>query len=51
MYKFDYVNISPDKDPKDNIKIIKSYLDELVDTLGFLSEQVDKIDERTKGVK
>ena len=50
MYQFDYINISLDKDPKENIKQIKSYLDDLVDKLNMWDQQIEK-DNDMKGVK
>lgn len=49
MYQFDYINISPDKDPKENIKLIKSFLDDMVDKLNMWDQQMEKTND--KGVK
>lgn len=48
MYQFEEVRISSEKDPNENIKIIKSYLDDLADKLNMLSQMVDEINERTR---
>ena len=38
---FDYIEISNDKTPQENLRIIKSYLDNLVDQLNMLSQQIE----------
>lgn len=49
MFQFEEVRISSEKDVSENIKIIKSYLDDLADKLNMLSQMVDEINERTRG--
>ena len=47
MIVFDTPTINPEKTPEENIKVIRSFLEETVDKLNMLSEQVDKsINER-----
>lgn len=41
MIIFEDVNISPDKSPEENVRIIKSWAGDLVDKLNMLSEQID----------
>jgi len=48
MDRFDYIAISNDKTPQENIRIIKSYLDELADSLNMLAQQIE---DDKKGVK
>lgn len=38
---FDYIEISNDKTPQENLRIIKSYMDNLVDQLNMLSQQIE----------
>lgn len=42
---FDYVNISPDKSDQENIKVVKAFLDDLVDRLNLQSQEIEKIKE------
>lgn len=51
MYQFDYINITDEKDTKQNIKLIKSYLDDMTDKLNMLSQRIEEIDEKQRGVK
>ncbi len=40
---FDDLRVSPDKTPEENIKLIKSWADNLVDNLQMLNNQVDEM--------
>ena len=48
MYQFEYISISSEKSPQENIRIIKSYLDDMADKLNMLSQQIEELE---KGVK
>ena len=48
MYQFEYVPISSEKSTQENIRIIKSYLDDMADKLNMLSQQIE---DDKKGVK
>ena len=48
MYQFEYVPISSEKSTPENIRIIKSYLDDMADKLNMLSQQIE---DDKKGVK
>ncbi len=48
MYQFEYVPISNEKSAQENIRIIKSYLDDMADKLNMLSQQIE---DDKKGVK
>ncbi len=38
---FDYLQTSNDKRPEENIRIIKSYMDNLADQLNMLAQQIE----------
>ena len=40
---FDYIPIDNDKTPQENLKTIKSYMDNLVDLLNMMSEQLEDL--------
>ena len=48
MYQFDYISISDEKDVQANIKLIKSYLDDMADKLNMLAQLIDEIQKGEK---
>lgn len=45
---FDYSQISTDKTAEENIKIIKSYLDDLVDRLNMQAADIEALQNKTE---
>jgi hypothetical protein len=45
---FDYLQTSTDKSPEENIRIIKSYMDNLADQLNMLAQQLENDKEGDK---
>lgn len=45
---FDYSQISTDKTPEENIKIIKSFLDDLVDRLNMQAADIEALKNKTE---
>ena len=46
MIHFEYVAASPEKDTKENVRLIISYLNDLTDSLNILSSQLAELKDK-----